>query len=190
MYKSDLNGGGMWDSLEDLRERERRATHHRRAVTDVVPLCVFKTNWIFLFGFIIPSYEEKRRELVSQSVSHRLEQLFTYPPVGRFLHLSPSRDCCMSNCLSFSLSLVKPAQQHHWCFVFPLFSSYHLSLATATTVSGVSRIFVTFLPPSLSCVCVCMCVHLFLIRSDPSRLAVMDYIAPVEKERESWEKLH
>lgn len=33
------------------------------------------------------------------------------------------------------------------------------------------------------CVCV-RTVHLFLIRSDPSRLAVMDYIAPVERDKQ------
>ena len=137
-------------------ERERRATHHRRAVTDVVTLCVFKTNWIFLFGFIIPSYEEKRRESVSQSVTDL--NIFLLTPSRS---LSPSVSIAWLLHVKLSLSLVKTRTTTPLVFRFPSLLLVSSVFGDGDDRPGVSRIFVTFLPPSLSCVCVCVCAYIF-----------------------------
>ena len=154
-------------------------------------VCLRQTGFFFL-GSSFLWREEKR-------VSHRLEHLFTYPQSVAF-------SICLHRvivaCQIVSLSRKNP-HNNTIGVSFSISSSRIICLWRRRRPSG-RLTHICHVPPSLPllCVCVCVCVHLFLIRSDPSRLAVMDYIAPVEKEikklrkseiekeRESWEKLH
>jgi len=137
-------------------------------------VCLRETGF---FSFRVHhSYEEKRRE-ESQSVTD----------LNIFL-LTPSRSLSPSVSIAWLLHVkLSPSLTRKTRTTTPLvFRFPSLLLISSVFGDGDDRLgrltHICHVPPSLPLSCVCVCVHLFLIRSDPSRLAVMDYIAPVEKE--------
>ena len=106
-------------------------------------VCLRQTGFFFLGSSFL--WREEKRD------SHRLEHLFTYPQSVAFsICLHRVIVACQIVSLSRKTRTTTPL-----VFRFPSLLLVSSVFGDGDDRPGVSRIFVTFLPPSLSCVCVC-----------------------------------